>query len=436
MQNNQHIYDTMVIKEVPVPVDLPQMVSVHQRFELPIVNDIEATVRGELEKSSLKNTLPRGGRIAILAGSRGIVHIDRIIRTVVETVKEWGGVPFVLSAMGSHGGYTEDGQRAVLANYGITENVIGCPVECPTDVKEIGTSSIGLPMYCCERALAADGIIVVNRIKQHTIINAATESGLLKMLAIGLGRKPGANQAHRLGPKGLTRLVPEVGAHIINRANVLLGLGIVENAYHETAAIQAVEPACFYDGEVALLKTAKSLAAKILVNDIDVLIIDEMGKNISGTGLDTNVIGRKIGMTNDDPERTRITRICVRDLTKDTHGNANGVGYSDMITKRLFDSIDFKVMHTNMLTAVMLGNGKMPVIGVSDEVMIKTSLYVAWQINPERARIVRIKNTLALGDIQVSKAIAESLDDKTTVTVQSDPFNFKFDGAGNLMSDI
>lgn len=371
----------------------------------------------------------------ITAGSRGIANIDRITKATVDTVRSLGGTPTVLSAMGSHGGYTEAGQRALLAGYGITGETMGCPVECPVAVTELGTNSFGLPIFFCTRALAADGIIAVNRIKPHTNFTGKNESGLLKILAIGLGRRPGANQIHRLGTPGMRDLCPEVGRYVIAHTKVILGVGVVENAYHQTALIEAIAPDRIAERESELLAQAYEWMARFHFDNIDLLIVDEIGKEMSGTGMDPNVIGRKHGEPDHQPH-TQVNRIAVLDLTEQTHGNACGIGMADLVSRRLFDAIDFSVFHMNILTSVVLEGAKIPLVCATDDVTIRMGVYGSWQIHTDRARVVRFKNTLSLGEIQVSTAIADALNGTEAATVADAPFDLAFDESGTLTTAI
>jgi hypothetical protein len=341
-------------------------------------------------------------RVAITAGSRGIAHIDAIIAAVVREVRRLGAAPFVVAAMGSHGGATSAGQRAVLSSYGITEERVGCPIVCDMETVCLGSTAEGVAAYIDRAAYEADAIIVVNRVKPHSILTGDLGSGLLKMAGIGLGKAVGADSIHLLGVE--RHLLP-VARLVLQQAPIALGLAIVENARDETWKVECVLPAEMEAADRRLLGEARRLLPTIPFDPIDVLIVDMMGKNFSGTGLDPNVIGmhRRIG----GPPQRDIRRIVVLDLSPESHGNAHGVGMADIITARLRDRIDWNATYTNGLTADFLGGGKLPLTCATPREAILLALK---PFPAEQARVVWIQNTAHLEDMWVSSALLAELE--------------------------
>ncbi|MCG8618685.1 MAG: lactate racemase domain-containing protein, partial [Desulfobacterales bacterium] len=381
-------------------MNYPGMYRICQTVEAPRVADIEKTVAEELEAAAIGSRITPGDRIAVTAGSRGIAGIDRILKTVVAVLKQHGASPFLIPAMGSHGGGTAEGQLKVLESLNITEERMGAPILSSMDTVRIGTSSFGFPVYADAHAAGADGIVVVNRIKPHTEFEGPVESGLMKMMAIGMGKHKGCIQVHRQTVNyGYSKVIPDIGAVHLDKLPVICGLGIVENLYDDTALIKAVPPESFREEEAVLLTKAKTLMARLPFADIDVLIIDEMGKNISGTGMDTNVIGRIMFVGEDEPEKPRITRIVVLGLTPESHGNAIGIGLADYTTRALTDSLDLDAMATNGIAAMTPEKARLPIALASDRDAVDAALNTIGEVAPENARIVHIKNTLELSEM-------------------------------------
>jgi hypothetical protein len=376
---------------------------IFQHFDRPQVSDIESTVRAQLAGSGIK--FPRGGAIAIAVGSRGIANLDRIVRTVVDFIAAAGAKPFIIPAMGSHGGATARGQAELLATYGITEETMGCPVRSSMDVVQLDRSGLPNAVFMDRHAWNSQGVILINRIKPHTDFLGRFGSGLAKMAVIGLGKEKQASEMHRFGVHGLKELVPQTAAQVLATGKILLGLAIVENAYDETALIEAVPVDVILTREPELLKIAHANMPRLPVDDIDVLIVDRLGKNISGTGMDTNIIGR-IRIAG-EPERLapRIRSIVVTDLTPESHGNATGMGLADVVTRRFQDKTDFAVTYTNIITSGFLERGKLPVVAENDRQAFEIALRGAGSRDPESARVIRIRDTLHLAELLVSWAI-------------------------------
>ncbi len=414
-------------------MNYPEMYHVRQIFKAPKVDDIEEALSRELDSIQIRSRIRAGARIAITAGSRGVANIDRILRQVVRLLKEYGADPFLIPAMGSHGGGTAEGQMEVLRSLNITEDSIGAPIVSSMDVVEIGRSSFGFPVLVDKHAAEADGIVVVNRIKPHTDFEGPIESGLMKMMAIGMGKQKGCFEVHKQTVQfGYRQVIPEIGGVILEKLPVLFGVGIVENTYDETALIRAIPRSRFLEEEKKLLAEAKKLMARIPFDELDILIVDEMGKNISGTGMDTNVIGRIMFVGEKEPERPRITRIVVLALTEQSHGNAIGVGLADYTTKRLVEKIDHAVMATNAITAMSPEKGRIPIALETDREAVEAALTTIGAVEPEKARVVHIKNTLQIGELDVSEALLREVEGRKDLVVVDKLGPMSFDGEGNL----
>lgn len=416
--------------------ELPRMVEVRQKIHAPRLEDFIGEIRKELNRVNLSEKIKPGDEIAITAGSRGIAHYREILSTVIGEVKKAGGKPFLVPAMGSHGGATPEGQLAVLRELEITSETMGVPIRATMEVDEIGRLENGVPVYVDRNALKADGIIVVNRVKPHTDFKGEIESGLMKMLVIGLGKQKGAEMIHSYRSEGYHKLLPEAARLMLKKLPIIVGLAIVENAFHEIAIVKAIEPENIEEEEKKLLKKAKSLIARIPFKDIDVLIIDEIGKNISGTGMDTNVVGRFWLPGEYEPSAPKIKRIVVLDLTEETRGNAIGIGLADITTKRLVDKIDYQATFVNALTAGHVEGSKTPVFLPNDREAITIALRTCGPIDPREAKVVRIRNTLNLERMWISEGLLKTLESdpelKEKIEVLGEPREMQFDILGNL----
>ncbi len=412
-------------------MNFPRMVRIRQSFARPRVEDIPSAVRQTL--AAILLPIKRGDRVAVGAGSRGIADIAPIVRATVDYLKTLGARPFIIPAMGSHGGATSEGQLSVLAHYGITEATMGCPLRATMEVIAVG-EALGLPVWLDRMAAEADWIGLVNRVKPHTDFKGTIESGVFKMLTIGLGKQKGAAQYHRANVQhGYETVITTVGREMLAKARIAFGLGIVENGYDETARIQAFAAADLEAGERALLKDAREWMMRLPFSPMDVLIVEEMGKNISGAGMDTNVIGRPTNPFEPFPAEPKILWIVVLDLTKESYGNATGIGNADFTTRRLVEKIDMKSTLINCLTACAPGGAKIPATFDSDREAIEAALDTIGLIPPERARVIRIKNTLQLGEIEVSEAFLPEIEKRGDLTVVGDARQFRFDAAGTFL---
>ena len=411
----------------------PDMYRVRQVFDAPRVDNLEETLNREMASIRAGDLIKPGARIALTAGSRGIAHIDQILRYLVQAVKQKGGCPLLIPSMGSHGGGTAEGQVEVLKSLGVTEESTGAPVVSSMDVAEIGKSCFGFPVMVAKAAAEADGVIVVNRIKPHTEFEGPIESGLMKMMAIGMGKHRGCFEVHKQAVQyGYRDVIPEIGGVILSKLPVLFGLGIVENLYDETAVIRAVLPSRFVEEEKELLSLAKKLMARLPFEKMDVLIVDQMGKNISGTGIDTNVIGRIMFIGEREPEKPKIIRIVVLDLTEASHGNAVGIGLTDYTTQRLVKKLDLAAIATNAITAMTPEKGRIPIALPTDQAAVDAALDTIGSIPPQEARIVHVKSTLELGELEVSKAFLPEMKGRKDLQVRKQLGPLSFDATGTI----
>ena len=384
-------------------MDFPRLIKARQTFAAERLDDIEGAVRQEIDHSGIP--IPAGASIAITAGSRGIANIDRIIRAVVDTLKARSARPFIVPAMGSHGGATAEGQIELLAGYGITEAAVGAPVRSSMEVVELPQGALGHKLYQDRLAHEADGIIVINRVKVHTDFHADTESGLLKMCVIGLGKHRQALAIHRYGIHGIRDLVPPAAEQVIRSSRILLGLGIVENAYDQTALIRAVIPEQMRREEMKLLEISRQNRPRLPVDRLDLLIVDQMGKEISGSGMDTNIIGRMGIRGEPEPACPDIHTLVVTDLSPASHGNALGIGLADFITRRLYNKIDFRETYENILTSTFTDRGRIPIIAETDLQAVRYAMRTWGPVDAVEASIIRIKNTLHLDELYVSQPV-------------------------------
>src|SRR5438034_2214746 len=412
-------------------MSLPRMVRVRQTFSRPRVADIPRSVADALAAAGLP--IKRGDTVAVGAGSRGIANLGAIVGAAVRWLRDLGARPFAFPAMGSHGGGTPEGQLSVLEHYGITEATMGCPVRATMDVVQVG-EALGLPVWLDTYASQADWIGLVNRVKPHTDFKGSIESGLFKMMTIGLGKYQGAIQYHRANiHHGYEKVITSVGREMLARARIGFGVGIVENGYDETARIEAFNAANLEDGERRLLKDAREWMARLPFSPIDVLVVEQIGKNISGSGMDTNVIGRPSNPHEPFPNDPKILWIVALDLTEDSGGNATGVGNADFTTRRLADKIDWKKTAINSLTACAPNGAKLPLVFDSDREAVESALGCIGLTEPEHARIIRIKNTLMIGELECSEAFLPEIKKRADLEVVGEARPLDFDAAGQVV---
>jgi hypothetical protein len=410
---------------------LPKMVPVEQLFMSERLTDIEATVRKEMT-SKFDGAAFRGKSIAITAGSRGIANIKEITAAIVGQLKAWGAKPFIVPAMASHGGASVEGQLKVLEEYGITEASMGVPIKASMETIIAAKLKDGTGLHFDKHASQADGIVVAGRVKPHTDFRGDYESGLYKMLAIGLGKHNGATVLHKYGFSEFHWLIPEAGRALLKAMPVMMGVAIVENGYHQVMTVEAVRPQDFDAREKALQALSKQAIAKLLMPRADVLIVDELGKNISGAGMDPNVTGRSTAtfVKYDVPA---IQRLIVRGITHESNGNACGIGFADLTTIRCANQIDFGYTYTNSITSIELGPSKLPIVCNSEHEALVVALRTLQKVEPQNARVVWIRNTNELTHIKVSEPVLEDVKGRTDIKILGRPEPFKFDADGYLI---
>jgi hypothetical protein len=406
-------------------VTLPRMARIRQLFGTERVEDVGGAVHDALLKGTAGERIRPGTRLALTAGSRGISHIPQILGACVAALRELGAQPFIVPAMGSHGGATAEGQREVLEGYGITEESVGAPIYATMDVVEVGRTQRGVPVYMDRYAYEADGVIVCGRVKAHTAFKASIESGLCKMLAVGLGKQRGAETMHAAG---LAQTIPEAATVSLATGKVVLGLAIVENAADEPYRIEVVPPERFLASDAELLELSNRLLPRIPFDQLDVLVVDWIGKNISGSGLDPNVIGmwRRLG----GERRPDYRRIVVRDVTPESHGNALGIGWADFTTQRLVDQIDPSAMLMNALTANAPDVARVPLALPADRPAIEAAIKTSAATGP--LRLARVHSTLRLEELYVSEALLDEVAANPALEVLEPPAEMQFDRLGRL----
>lgn len=416
------------IKDLLKNTPLPKMVKVRQNFARPQVANLAEILTQQLATQTA--SLRPGMRVAITAGSRGIKNITAITKATVDFCKACGAHPFIVSAMGGHGGASEAGQRKVLETYGITEENMGCPVDTAMDAVVVGHTESGHPAYVGKAAAEADGIIIINRVQPHSTFHGEYESGLIKMMAMGLGKQIGAEACHSHGLPMLGQMVREYGLAVHKHAKILFALAIVENAYGDTAAIEALDYESIPREEPRILARAKSLMPRFYFENADVLVVDEIGKDISGDGMDPNITGRypvstlKGGL---NPQR-----LAVLDLSPGSNRNGTGIGLADVTTMRLFNKFDREKSYPNVLTTTALLKCRMPVFFDSDLLAIQAALFTCVGVDPQSARVIRIKNTLKMDELQISEALLPEAQKLEGIEIVGEARDWAFDEGGNL----
>ncbi|WP_047152433.1 lactate racemase domain-containing protein [Aneurinibacillus tyrosinisolvens] len=409
-----------LLKEIP----LPRMVKVRQKFHAPEIADVAEAVHQAIKEADVLHRISSGDRVAIAVGSRGVADISILTREVVNAVRSAGGSPFIVPAMGSHGGATAEGQIEVLEQLGVTEESIGAPILSSMDVVEVGRLPNGLPIYTDKYASEADKVIVINRIKPHTAFRGPVESGLMKMITIGLGKQKGAEAAHAYSFKYMAEHVPEMAKIVLGKMPIIFGLGTLENAYDRPAKIVAVPAEKMQEMEPQLLLEAKALMPRIMFSPIDVLVVNEIGKDISGDGMDPNITGRyATPYASGGPE---VSRIVVLGLTEKTHGNANGLGTADMTTRTVFNEIAWEKGYANALTSTVVSVIKIPMVLETEEQAVKAAVKTCNAFNLNNVRLVRIKNTLDIKEIWISESLLEEAKQIEDVEILSEPFEMDF----------
>ena len=413
-------------------VALPRMLTIRQKFAAERLPDISSTIAHQFQQPEVRARVKPGQIIAVGCGSRGIANIGEIAKAVVHELRALGAQPFIFPCMGSHGAATAEGQKKVLASYGITEAATGVPIRATMDTVVVGSLDDGTPVHMDRFAAEAEAIVVINRIKPHTAFRGATESGLTKMLSIGIGKIIGASTYHAHGMDLFPELLPRIRDVNMRARNVLFGVGIVENAYDETALIEIIPAERMAEREPDLQARAKAMMPQLPFDAIDVLVIDEMGKNISGAGFDPNITGRNRRAVQ-WVAKPLVKKIVVLGLTRETMGNATGVGGADVITMRLFRELDVASTYANIITSCNLDGAAIPMVMNTDREAIQLAVKTVVRVKPRDCRIVRIRNTLQLAEIQISEAMLEELRGRQDqFEVISGPAALAFDGSGTL----
>jgi hypothetical protein len=412
------------------------MFLVRQQWVQPTVSDIPHEVAAQLAHAGALERIKPGDEVAITAGSRGIARLPEILRAVVGAVRQRGGVPFIFPAMGSHGGGTAEGQRALLAGLGIDEFAVGAPVRSSMEVAQLGEMESGLPIYIDALASRAAGIIIVNRVKKHTNFDGVVESGLCKMAVIGMGKHAQAVMVHQSGNRGLREQLVPLARAVFERARVLAGLAILEGATGQVAQLVGLRPEEISSLEPQLLVRAKELGAKIPFHELDIALVERMGKEISGTGMDCYVIGRKRIIGEPEwPEAPRISSLVVLDLTEASHGNGLGVGLADFTTRRLAEKIDWATTRANILTSGNLERGKLPLVYDSDQEALEAAAFRERARSLGALRLVCLRDTLRLRYLFVSETLlAKAQQRKGELEVVSGPMPLPFDPQGRWIS--
>lgn len=427
-----------VVSKLLEDVYIPKMFDAKQIFPREIITpaQISGVVFAELSKEKIFPQIKSGMNIAITAGSRGIANVDVITRAIVDFVKTQGAKPFIVPAMGSHGGASAEGQIEILAGYNITEESMGCPIKSCMDTVLLGTSELGKPVYLDKIAYESDGIIVSCRLKLHNAFRGAYESGPCKMMVVGLGKQKGAESVHSDGMGKIAENLPANAKVILEKAPILLAIPCMENAYDETCKIEAIHKDDIMTREPELLTWAMSNMPRIIVGEGDVLIVDEIGKNFSGTGVDPNITGTF--STEYATGGVQVQRTCMLDLTDCSHGNGLGTGLASAITKRLFDKLDPEKMYPNCLTSTVLKSAGIPIVVATDKEAIQLCIRTLNNVNKEQAKIIRIPNSLHIGQIMLSEAYYEDViqGKYAGLEAENEPQYLEFDGEGKLITSI
>ena len=420
-----------IVSDLVRDIPLPKMIKVKQKFDAAQLSNVIDVLNEQLYQPDIKQLIKPGMSIAIAVGSRGVDRICEITAAAVKMIKEQGGQPFIVPSMGSHGGATAAGQIDVLRQLGITEDTVGAQIRSSMEVNKIGKLDNGLPVYVDRYACEADGIVIINRVKPHTAFRGPIESGLMKMMSIGLGKQKGAEACHQLGFKHMAENVPAMARIIMERLPVLFGIATVENPFDKVVKIRVVPTKDIEPVEIELLKLAKANIPRLQFDQIDVLVVDEIGKNISGDGMDPNVVGRyPTPYAYGGPD---VTKIVILDLTKETEGNANGIGTADFTTRYCVEQIDFEKIYANGLTSTVVSPTKVPTTLDNDREAIQAAVKTCNILDFNQVRLVRIKNTLEVGVIEVSEVMIPEVKANSNLELIGEPFEFNFNDEGNLI---
>ncbi len=419
-----------ILHELVQDIPIPKMMKVKQYFNNQQIDDLGSVLNQRLNQKGIENQIKPGMEVAVAVGSRGLDRLVETTKVTVDFLKEHGAKPFIVPCMGSHGGATGPGQKAVLEHLGVKEDVVGAEIRSSMEVIKIDELENGLPIYIDKLASEADGIVVINRVKPHTAFRGPVESGIMKMISIGLGKQKGAEACHQLGFKHMAEHVPAMAKIIIDKMPILFTVATVENAFDKVARLEVLLPEEIEEQEPELQKLAKKSLPKLFFEQIDVLVIDEIGKNISGDGMDPNITGRyPTPYAYGGPD---VSKMVVLDLTEETEGNANGVGTADFTTQKLVDQMNREATYANGLTSTVVGPTHISTAMPDEKTAIQAAIKTCNILDFTKARVVRIKNTLEIGEIEVSENMLEDVEKHESLEKMSNLYNFEFDQEGNL----
>lgn len=433
---NSPVFPVITIPHL-AQVELPsvQRVRLHHP-SAPSIAAIEATVWQELARSRRLTALPKGSSVAVGVGSRGVAEIPTLARAIVGWLKDKGLAPFIVPAMGSHGGGTAEGQRAMLHHLGVTEQAVGCEIRATMETVRYGTTEEGITSCFDANAAGAAAVVLIARVKAHTSFDRPIESGLVKMIAVGLGKQDGARNVHRLGVRGFRDVLPNLARLAIAKAPLAYGIAVVENARHELCRIEGVEPERFFEADERLLIEAKRQMPHLPFQQLDALACELVGKEISGAGMDYSVIGRTDIRTIANPEHIVIIKIAVLGLSEATAGNGMGVGVADFIPKACADSLDLLAMYMNAITAAVVDKARIPTVLPTEREVMQALLATCWAADPAQARYCQIRSTLHLDEIMVSPALARELAGRADAELVGEPMPMRFDDEGRLLTRV
>lgn len=412
-------------------VRIPRMARIRQIFDSSRIGDPAAVLQRELEEKAGDCGDLTGKRVAITVGSRGIPHLTDIVLTVIRFLQDRGAAPFIVPAMGSHGNACAEGQLEIVNSYGITEESMGVPICSTMEVVLLGTLDDGTPVYCDRYAAEADGLVVMNKIKPHTDFRGSHESGLAKMMAIGLGNHKGASMFHMMGMDTFPERLPKVARVFLEKLPVLFGVAMIQNAYDQLCVEEVVPAEHLLERETELLKTAKDRMGRFKFDDVDVLVVDEIGKNISGAGLDPNIVGRNFSRNIHDG--LRLQKLFIRGLSEETHHIGTGISLADITTRRCLNSIDFSAVWANAITATVIQSGAIPMYMENDREALMLAIRTCNGIDLRNPRVVRIKNTLEITEFEVSEAVLDELSGRDDIQILSEPREIQFDPEGFMI---
>lgn len=408
---------------------LPSMYRIRQSLDAEEITALDRALHDALEAGSLSGRIRPGMRVAVTAGSRGIDRIAEVLRLIVAWLRRRGAEPFLVPAMGSHGGEPPEGPVKLLAALGITEETVGAPIEGDPEALLLGKME-GLPVYCMRSAVRADAILAVNRIKPHTSCTGDYESGLAKMLAVGLGGRKGAAAVHSRGVKAVSTILPMAARRVLDQTRVVGGVALIENGLDRLKRIEAIPAEEILEREPGLLAEARRLRPLLPFEEADVLVVDSLGKDLSGTGMDTHVIGRRFITGEQEPDRPRIRRIAVLRLSPGSKGNAYGIGLADVTTRNVVQAMDCDGMHANAMTSTFVERVRVPMALPSDREAIEAAVLTCNHPEPATLKLARIRSTLHIESLSVSERLLNSL--SKAVDVLEGPLPWPFDEQGNL----